>query len=39
MRIRVCSLPEVSAGESLRTLTANVLKDWAENFPEPVTPK
>lgn len=33
------SLPEVSADEPLRTLAADVLRDWAENFPEPVTPK
>lgn len=33
------ALPEVSAGESLRTLAADVLRDWAENLPEPVTPK
>jgi guanine deaminase len=33
------SLPEVSADESLRTLAADVLRNWAENFPEPVTPK
>jgi hypothetical protein len=33
------SLPEVSADESLRTLAADVLRDWAANLPEPVTPK
>jgi len=33
------SLPEASADESLRTLAANVLRDWTDNFPEPVTPK
>jgi guanine deaminase len=33
------SLTEVSAGGSLRTQAADVLRNWAENFPEPVTPK
>lgn len=33
------SLTEVSAGESLRSVAADVLRRWAENFPEPVTPK
>jgi guanine deaminase len=33
------SLTEVSAGESLRSAAADVLRKWAENFPEPVTPK
>ena len=33
------SLPEVSADEPLRTLAADVLRKWAEDFPEPVTPK
>jgi guanine deaminase len=33
------SLTEVSAGGSLRTQAADVLRGWAENFPEPVTPK
>lgn len=33
------SLPEVSADELLRTLAADVLRDWAGNFPEPVMPK
>lgn len=33
------SLPEVSADKPLRTLASDVLRDWAENFPEPVTPK
>jgi hypothetical protein len=33
------SLPELSADEPLRALAADVLRDWAGNFPEPVTPK
>jgi guanine deaminase len=33
------SLDEVSAGGSLRDLASEVLHSWAENFPEPVTPK
>lgn len=33
------SLPEVSADEPLRDLAADVLRNWAANFPEPVTPK
>jgi guanine deaminase len=33
------SLPEASADESLRTSAAEILRDWAEKFPEPVTPK
>jgi guanine deaminase len=33
------ALPEVSAGSSLRALAASALRDWAENFPGPVTPK
>jgi guanine deaminase len=33
------SLTEVSAGGALRELASEVLHDWAENFPEPVTPK
>jgi guanine deaminase len=33
------SLDEVSADGSLRDLAAGVLRRWAENFPEPVTPK
>lgn len=33
------SLPEVSADEPLREQAADVLRNWAENFPEPVTPK
>ena len=33
------SLTEVSAGGSLRGLTSDVLRSWAENFPEPVTLK
>jgi guanine deaminase len=33
------SLPEVSAGGTLRTLAADVLRNWAEDLPEPVTPK
>jgi guanine deaminase len=34
-----CSLPEVSAGGTFRTLAAEVLRNWAKDFPEPVTPK
>jgi tRNA(Arg) A34 adenosine deaminase TadA len=33
------ALPEVSAGGPLRDLAADVLRSWADNFPEPVTPK
>lgn len=33
------SLLEVNAGGALRTLAADVLHDWADSFPEPVTPK
>lgn len=33
------SLPEVSADASLRSLATDVLRSWAENLPEPVTPK
>ena len=33
------SLPEISADASLRSLAADVLRNWAENLPEPVTPK
>jgi tRNA(Arg) A34 adenosine deaminase TadA len=33
------SLPEVSAGGTLRTLAADMLRNWAEDFPERVTPK
>jgi tRNA(Arg) A34 adenosine deaminase TadA len=33
------SLPEVSAGGTLRTQAADVLRNWAEDFPERVTPK
>jgi guanine deaminase len=33
------SLPELSADEPLRALATDVLRSWAENFPEPVTPK
>jgi guanine deaminase len=33
------SLTEVSAGGSFRELASDVLRSWAENFPEPVTPK
>lgn len=33
------SLPEVSADGPLRALAADVLRDWAENFLEPVTPQ
>jgi guanine deaminase len=33
------SLTEISAGESLRSMAADVLRKWAENFPKPVTPK
>ena len=33
------ALSEAGADESLRTLATDVLRDWAENFPGPVTPK
>jgi guanine deaminase len=33
------SLPEVSAGGTLRSQAADVLRRWADNYPEPVTPK
>jgi len=33
------SLPEVGADGPLRDLASDVLRNWAENFPEPVTPK
>jgi guanine deaminase len=33
------SMPEVSGDETLRGLAADVLRSWAENYPEPVTPK
>jgi guanine deaminase len=33
------SLPETGADEPLRTLAADVLRNWAENLPKPVTPK
>jgi guanine deaminase len=33
------SLAEVGAEEPLRGQAAAVLRDWAENFPKPVTPK
>jgi guanine deaminase len=33
------SLPEVNADEQLRALASDVLRNWADNFPEPVTPK
>jgi guanine deaminase len=33
------SLDEVSAGGSLRELASDVLRNWADNFPEQVTPK
>jgi len=33
------SLAEVSAEGSLRMQAADVLRNWAENLPEPVTPK
>lgn len=33
------SLPEVSADGPLRALAADVLRNWAENFPASVTPK
>jgi hypothetical protein len=33
------SLSEVSAGGSLRAQAADLQRGWAENFPEPVTPK
>ena len=33
------SLPELSANEPLHALAVNVLRKWAEDFPEPVTPK
>lgn len=33
------SLPEVSADEPLRGQAADVLRKWAGNYPEPVTPK
>jgi tRNA(Arg) A34 adenosine deaminase TadA len=33
------SLPEVSADEPLRAFAADVLREWAKDFPEPVTPK
>jgi hypothetical protein len=32
-------LPEVSAGGTLRSQAADVLRRWADNYPEPVTPK
>ena len=32
-------LPEVSADEPTRSLATDVLRRWAENLPEPVTPK
>jgi guanine deaminase len=33
------SMPEVGADEPLRALAADVLRQWADNFPGPVTPK
>ena len=33
------SLPEVSADEPLRGQAADVLRRWADNYPEQVTPK
>jgi tRNA(Arg) A34 adenosine deaminase TadA len=33
------SLPELSADEPLHALAVTALQKWAENFPEPVTPK
>ncbi|HEX5298628.1 MAG TPA: hypothetical protein VFW50_16720 [Streptosporangiaceae bacterium] len=33
------ALPEVSADEPLRGQAADVLRRWADNYPEPVTPK
>lgn len=33
------ALPEVSANEPLRGQAADVLRRWADNYPEPVTPK
>jgi guanine deaminase len=33
------SLSEARADEPLRTLATDVLRSWAKNFPEPVTPK
>jgi tRNA(Arg) A34 adenosine deaminase TadA len=33
------SLPEVGADAPIRNLATDVLRSWAENFPEPVTPK
>src|ERR1700733_3770811 len=33
------TLPEVSAGGTLGTLATDVLRIWAKDFPEPVTPK
>jgi guanine deaminase len=33
------SLPESSADEPLRALAVDVLRNWAGNFPTPVTPK
>ena len=38
-RRRERSLPEVKADQSLRTLASDVLRNWAKNFPQPVTPK
>lgn len=33
------SLPETSADDPLRAAAAGVLRQWADNFPGPVTPK
>ena len=33
------SMPEVSGDETLRGLAADMLRSWADNYPEPVTPK
>jgi guanine deaminase len=33
------TLPEVSGDETLRGQAADVLRRWADNYPEPVTPK
>jgi guanine deaminase len=33
------SLPEVSADEPLRALATDLLRSWAESFPEPAVPK
>ena len=33
------SMPEVGGDKTLRGLAADVLRRWAENYPEAVTPK